>query len=158
MHCEQVSYGKELIEKLASGMYYVVAAGTTSLRALESLYWFGDQLETHPGTDHFFIEKLQPYSISKEVSLEKSMKNVLKWMQKRGIATLNGETEIFIFPPYRFRVCDALITNFHLPKSTLLMLIAAFIGNDWKKIYQSALENNYRFLSYGDGMLLMRSS
>jgi len=154
MHREQVMFSKELMVKILSRNYKIIATGTTVLRALESLYWFGNQLETHPEASRFFIEKLQSYQSGSQVSLQKSMQNVLKWMDKKGIDTLHGETEIFIFPPYKFMVCNALITNFHLPKSTLLMLIAAFIGDDWKKIYKTALENDYRFLSYGDGMLL----
>ena len=157
MHQEQVVYTKELIEKILSSDYKIIATGTTVLRALESLYWFGNELETHPDTSEFFIEKLQPYKPVQQVSLQKSMQNVLNWMTKRAIDTLHGETEIFIFPPYKFMVCNALITNFHLPESTLLMLVAAFIGDDWKMIYKTALKNDYRFLSYGDGMLLFRN-
>ena len=155
MHREQVMLSKELIEKILSNKYKIIATGTTVLRALESLYWFGNELETHPETSEFFINKLQPYQSGSTISLQKSIKNVLNWMDEKGIDTLHGETEIFIFPPYKFMVCNVLITNFHLPKSTLLMLVAAFIGDDWKKIYETALENDYRFLSYGDGMLLL---
>jgi len=171
MHREQVMYSIALIEKILSGNYKITATGTTVLRALESLYWFGNELESNLETKDFFIDKLQPYQSTvishqssvthnqpgSQVTLKKSMQNVLDWMNKNGIDILHGETEIFIFPPYKFMVCDALITNFHLPKSTLLMLVAAFIGDDWKKIYEVALEKDYRFLSYGDGMLLIRN-
>ena len=156
MHREQIVFSKTLIEKILSGKHNIIAAGTTVLRALESLYWFGNELETKPETEFFFVHKLQPYQHSSNISLEKSLQNILDWMQIRGIDTLNGETEIFVFPAYTFMVCKGLITNFHLPKSTLLMLIAAFIGDDWKKIYNMALEKDYRFLSYGDGMILLR--
>jgi len=157
MHREQVMFSKKLIDKILSGKYKITATGTTVLRALESLYWFGNELETNPETSDFFIEKLQPYQSSSQIPLQKSMQNISNWMDQRSIDTLHGETEIFIFPPYKFMVCNALITNFHLPKSTLLMLVSAFIGDDWKRIYEVALENDYRFLSYGDGMLLIRS-
>jgi len=157
MHREQVIFSKELIEKILSDRYQIIATGTTVLRALESLYWFGNELETHLEISEFFIEKLQPYQSGMKISLQKSMQNILNWMDHKHIDTLHGETEIFIFPPYKLMICNALITNFHLPKSTLLMLVAAFIGDDWKKIYELALENDYRFLSYGDGMLLFRS-
>jgi S-adenosylmethionine:tRNA ribosyltransferase-isomerase len=155
MHREQVIYEKPLIEKIASGKYSTVAGGTTSLRALESLYWFGNELETHPECKVFFVEKLQPYTGTSHVSLQQSMANILEWMAKKGLETLHGETEIFIFPGYDFKVCKGLITNFHQPQSTLLMLVSAFIGNTWKELYEIALDNDYRFLSYGDGMLLM---
>jgi len=156
MHREQVVFSKELIEKILSRKYNIIAAGTTVLRALESLYWFGNKLDTNQETEHFFVEKLQPYQAEKHIPLEKSMQNILNWMHAREIDTLNGHTEIFVFPSYTFMVCNGLITNFHLPKSTLLMLISAFIGDDWKKIYKTALEHDYRFLSYGDGMVLFR--
>ena len=77
-------------------------------------------------------------------------------MKKTGVEKLGGQTEIFIYPGYDFQICDGLVTNYHLPGSTLILLVASFIGDDWKKVYQSALENNYRFLSYGDSSLLMR--
>ena len=157
MHREQVMYSRGLIEKILSGDFKIIATGTTVLRALESLYWFGSELESNPETSEFFIGKLQPYKSVSRISLQKSIQNVLYWMNKKGMNILHGETEIFIFPPYKFMVCHALITNFHLPKSTLLMLVAAFIGDDWKKIYEVALESDYRFLSYGDGMVLIRN-
>jgi S-adenosylmethionine:tRNA ribosyltransferase-isomerase len=156
MHREQVIFDRELIELLASGDHYVVALGTTSLRALESLFWFGNKLQHQPDLATFFIEKLEPYQQSETVSLQTSMQNILKWMDKRQADSITGETEIFIFPGYDFKVCMGLITNFHLPQSTLLMLVSAFIGNEWKALYQSALDNDYRFLSFGDGMLLLR--
>jgi len=156
MHREQMVFERPLIEKLSSDNYYVIAAGTTSLRALESLYWFGNQLQNQPDPSHFWVGKLQPYEKEETVSLEQSMNNILKWMDDNMLGTLNGETEIFIFPGYEFKVCKGLITNFHLPQSTLLMLVSAIIGDDWKKIYELALEKDYRFLSYGDGMLLLR--
>jgi S-adenosylmethionine:tRNA ribosyltransferase-isomerase len=81
---------------------------------------------------------------------------VLQFLKNNGLKELRGETEIFIFPGYEFKVCDGLITNFHQPGSTLILLVAALVGNDWQKIYNAALENDYRFLSYGDSSLLLR--
>ena len=158
MHNEQVIYDKSLIEKLANYPGKIVAAGTTSMRALESLYWFGQKLETATDIDAFFVQKLDPYQeeVGKTISREKAMQNILAWMQTRKISQLWGQTEIMIMPGYDFKMCDGLITNFHQPQSTLLMLIAAFIGDDWKKLYQEALSAGYRFLSYGDGSLLWR--
>jgi len=155
MHREQMIFEKALIHKLSSEDHYVIAAGTTGLRALESLYWFGHSLHRNPDTDHFFVSKLQPYENEESITLSQSMQNILTWMKEKGLESLNGETEIFIFPGYKFRVCKGLITNFHQPQSTLLMLVSAFIGEDWKNIYKIALETDYRFLSYGDGMLLL---
>jgi S-adenosylmethionine:tRNA ribosyltransferase-isomerase len=156
MHVEQMVFDRALIRQLSAGSAFVIALGTTSLRALESLYWFGHQLQTQPDADRFFVSKLQPYKQGGTLSLKRSMKNVLQWMNEQKTDILQGETQIFIFPGYQFQVCNGLITNFHLPKSTLLMLVSAFIGDDWKRLYNEALENDYRFLSYGDGMLLMR--
>ncbi len=155
MHREQVMFSKELIQKLADTNRKVIALGTTVMRALESLYWFGNALETKPDTEIFFVEKLQPYTSTENIPLRQAMENIIKWMDARKKETITGETEIFIFPGYGFKICKGLITNFHLPQSTLLMLVAAFIGDDWKDLYDKALASNYRFLSYGDGMLLL---
>jgi S-adenosylmethionine:tRNA ribosyltransferase-isomerase len=157
MHREQVIFDRKIVETLSRKENYIVAVGTTSLRALESLYWFGNQLQIEPAPLHFFVGKLLPYQDNEALGLKASMQNILKWMDSNKTDSLMGETEIFIFPGYDFKVCDGLITNFHLPQSTLLMLIAAFIGDKWKDIYQNALQNNYRFLSYGDGMLLLNA-
>lgn len=154
MHSEQVVITRENIENLIS-QEKIIAVGTTSLRTLESLYWYGAML-MHTADAIFQIEKLYPYQLHKNSPDRKeAFKNVLAHMAEKGIDTITGETEIFIFPGYKFRVCDGLITNFHQPGSTLLMLIAAFIGEDWKNLYQQALDNDYQFLSYGDSSLLI---
>ena len=90
-----------------------------------------------------------------EISRKKAFENVLDWMDKHSLNSFSGETSIFIVPGYKFQCCDALITNFHQPGTTLILLIAALIGNNWKEVYNSALNNNYRFLSYGDSSLLI---
>ncbi|MFP4091177.1 MAG: S-adenosylmethionine:tRNA ribosyltransferase-isomerase, partial [Cyclobacteriaceae bacterium] len=92
---------------------------------------------------------------TKQLSMQEAMQAVLDHMEARQMYQLMGETEIFIFPGYRFRVCQGLITNFHMPKSTLILLISALVGDKWKDIYQHALDNDYRFLSYGDSSLLL---
>lgn len=155
MHGEQFMISRSNIENLLSSML-IVPVGTTSLRALESLYWYGVKLSEKGAETDFFIEKLFPYEkrTKKLPSVRSSVKRVLQKMKTEKINTLSGRTEIFIFPGYTFRLAHGLITNFHLPESTLLMLVAAFIGDDWKKVYHEALENNYRFLSYGDSTLL----
>ncbi|MEO0333802.1 MAG: S-adenosylmethionine:tRNA ribosyltransferase-isomerase, partial [Bacteroidota bacterium] len=155
MHSEQMVISRGNVEKLLNPDQIIIAVGTTSMRTLESLYWYGVRLSQEPDTD-FQIAKLYPYQPNvPSLSLSESMNEVLNRMNRLETDTLVGETEIFIFPGYQFRVCQGLITNFHLPKSTLILLIAAFVGEDWKKIYQHALDNKYRFLSYGDSSLLL---
>ena len=128
------------------------------MRTLESIYWYGVRLLTHPGAD-FVIEKLAPYEYkgSSLPSMQTAAAAVLKVMEERNLEELWGSTEIYIFPGYQFRVVDALVTNFHQPCSTLLLLISAFTGGEaWKDIYREALSNDYRFLSYGDSSILYR--
>lgn len=155
MHCEQIVITKENIESIIDSQK-VASVGTTSMRTLESLYWYGTKILLRSDTT-FFVEKLEPYSYDSEIKLpskKESFEAILKYMNDSNQDKLTGETEIFILPSYTFRVCDALITNFHMPETTLILLVAAFIGEDWRKIYQTALDNNYRFLSYGDSSLL----
>lgn len=157
MHQEQIHITKANVLNLLQRDRTIVAVGTTSLRTLESLYWYGVKLETDPAAE-FFIGQRDPYVDSKAVPREKAFENVWKKMERDGVDTIQGETAIYLIPGYRFQTADALITNFHQPGSTLMLLIAAFIGEDWRKVYQQALDNNYRFLSYGDSSLLYRSN
>jgi S-adenosylmethionine:tRNA ribosyltransferase-isomerase len=154
MHSEQVVITRKTIEYLINTDRPVVAVGTTSMRTLESLYWFGVALLDNPESE-FIIHQEDPYR--KELLPDKlqALNAVLSYMKMHTLETLVGNTSIFIYPGYTFKICNALITNFHLPGSTLILLVAAFIGDDWKKVYSSALENNYRFLSYGDSSLLI---
>ncbi|MCX6352232.1 MAG: S-adenosylmethionine:tRNA ribosyltransferase-isomerase [Bacteroidetes bacterium] len=156
MHTEELVFNKDFMERMTTNKKRIIPAGTTTLRALESLYWFGVILENDSSAE-FFIPSLLPYQFLKveTISSQKSFKNILDWMEKRNLETLIGHTEIFIFPSYEFKVCGGLITNFHQPKSTLLLLVSAMIGDRWKTIYQEAVNNNYRFLSYGDGMVIL---
>lgn len=157
MHSEQVVITQENLYSLLNVEKKVVAVGTTSMRTLESLYWYGVQLIKEGDTD-FFVRKLSPYQYTEDElpDARDALTAVLHHMQQQELDTLVGETEIFIFPGYAFRICKGLITNFHMPKSTLILLIAAFIGEDWRKVYRHALANQYRFLSYGDSSLLMK--
>lgn len=161
MHLEQMIFSLENIIALRKQQNKpLVAVGTTSVRALESLYWFGVKLSQAQNKDEkipFFVEKLLPYQIAPEaqISWAQSLELIEAYMHKHQLQELIGETEIFIFPGYAFKVCKAMITNYHLPSTTLILLIAAFIGEDWRKVYQAALDNEYRFLSYGDSSLLM---
>jgi len=152
MHQEQLVITRKNIEALLSSNFSV-AVGTTSVRTMESLYWFGVKLMCNPESA-FHINQHDAYTLPQEISTQQSLRQVLDYMNLKGIETLIGETSIYIMPGYSFRMVDALITNFHQPGSTLILLVAAFTGSDWRKIYDSALANHYRFLSYGDSSLL----
>lgn len=132
----------------------VLAVGTTAMRTLESLYWYGCMLCEDPSAP-FFVQKLHPYQTKITKTRQEAFEAVLARMNSLKTDVLVGETEIFIFPSYDFKVCDALITNFHLPSTTLVLLVAAFVGEDWRKIYEAALNSDYRFLSFGDSSLLI---
>ncbi len=154
MHNETMIVPINLIESIiVSG--FVIAVGTTSMRTLESLYWFGVKLIDNPKAN-FNIEKLLPYKKRSSYPTKREAFNAIKqYAIKNKKERLYGNTEIFIFPGYKFKVCDGLITNFHQPESTLILLVAAFVGKNWKSIYTHALQNNYRFLSFGDSSLLI---
>ena len=156
MHMEQMAVTLENVKALTTGCP-IIAVGTTSMRTLESLYWFGVRLLNDPHAK-FEIGQYEPYEQQNDLpDLKKAAENVLDFMARNGLTELHGTTHIYILPAYRFRVCDALITNFHQPCSTLLLLVSAFVGGDaWKEIYAAALNNGYRFLSYGDSSLLWR--
>jgi len=156
MHSEQIIITAENLHGILNGER-IVAVGTTALRSLESTYWFGVQLLLSNKTI-FHIDKLAPYSYQdrKLPTLEESISKVLDHLQSNNLKSIKGDTEIFIMPGYEFKICNGLITNFHQPGSTLILLVAAFVGEDWRKIYDSALHTDYRFLSYGDSTLLLK--
>jgi len=154
MHGEQVSITLETIDRLIAA-HSLVSVGTTSLRTLESLYWYGVKLLNELGDD-FNIPSLMPYQeYPVNPSFKQSLQAVKSWIEAKNLQQITGHTEIFIFPPYRIKSSVGLITNFHLPGSTLILLVAAFIGEHWKQVYQEALRHDYRFLSYGDSSLLL---
>lgn len=158
MHSEQIIITKQNIENLLLKLPNIIAVGTTSVRVLESLYFFGLRLNQENWQEKeipFQITKLFPYQNEHILTPQESLQLVLEYMDTHNLSKIIGETEIYIFPSYKFKVCKGLITNFHLPDTTLILLIAAFVGKDWRKIYQSALDNDYRFLSYGDSSLLL---
>jgi S-adenosylmethionine:tRNA ribosyltransferase-isomerase len=132
----------------------IIAVGTTSMRTLESLYWFGVKLLQNPDAD-FNITQHDPYELPDSISQIDALNAVAACMDLKELKNLTGTTSIFIYPGYRFRVCRGLITNFHQPGSTLMLLVAAFIGKSWKEVYSQALAKDYRFLSYGDSSLLL---
>lgn len=153
MHSEQIVITRQNIEKLLL-QKFAVAVGTTSMRTLESIYWYGAKLANNPDSN-FIIAQNDAYEI-KPVDKSVSLNLILKKMDSEKTNQLIGETSIYILPGYDFKMVDALITNYHQPGSTLILLVAAFVGEDWKKIYSEALNNSYRFLSYGDSSLLFR--
>ena len=153
MHNEQVRISKDNIENLLKNDN-VIAVGTTAMRTLESIFWFGTKL-LH-GATGFFITKQDAYQFV-AAPRKQALEAILDYMNKKGISKIGGQTEIFIYPGYSFQICNGLVTNYHLPGSTLILLVAAFIGQDWKKVYKEALEKEYRFLSYGDSSLLLKN-
>lgn len=156
MHSEQVVVSLESIVNIAKHRQKIVAVGTTSMRTLESLYWYGVKLIKDTSCE-FLIEKLFPYGETKDLpTKQESFEAILKYMQKNNLREITGSTEIFIMPGYDFKVCDGLVTNFHQPSSTLVLLIAAFTEGNWRKIYDEALSQGYRFLSYGDSNIYWR--
>lgn len=158
MHSEQVVFTRALIDELIAKVTTIVPVGTTSLRSLESLYWYGVKLFRKETTE-FVIEKLYPYPFEETdlPTASESLHVIATYMDENQLDHIVGETEIFIFPGYQFRLCKGLVTNYHQPGSTLILLIAAMVGDAWTRIYKEAMDNGYRFLSYGDSSLLWRS-
>jgi S-adenosylmethionine:tRNA ribosyltransferase-isomerase len=155
MHSESFSVTTNTLEELISAQY-IIAVGTTSLRTLESLHWIGVKLIK--GNVDFTLQQWEAYSLINEpVTYQESLKALLDYLKTHHQEQLYCETSLLIVPGYPFQSAKALVTNFHQPKSTLLLLVAAFIGDNWKMVYEHALKNNYRFLSYGDSSLLWRS-
>ena len=158
MHAEHFTVSISLIQNLIDHLdKNIIAVGTTSLRTLESLYWLGAKLTTDDRRRTPEITQWEVYDqVEKNISAKEALENLMKWMDEKGLNSLTEKTQIIIAPGYQFKIVNGLVTNFHQPQSTLLLLVAAFIGKDWRKVYSYALENNFRFLSYGDGSLLWR--
>ncbi|MEJ5317138.1 MAG: S-adenosylmethionine:tRNA ribosyltransferase-isomerase [Tenuifilum sp.] len=154
MHTEHFFVSLELVRRLYQNSEPVVCVGTTTIRTLESLYWLGVKLKLGKVNGNFNISQWEPYELDFQIDVGEAYKALYEHMKNNGIETLSASTQIIIAPGYEIKTCDALITNFHQPRSTLLLLVAAAVGNDWKKIYQFALDNNFRFLSYGDSSIL----
>lgn len=156
MHREPFVVTLEFLEKLSACNVMVTAVGTTSVRTLESLYYIGVSCieKGHPED----VSQWDPYIREYPYSLDESLNALVEYMKSHGITQLQTGTRIIIVPGFRFRVVDVLITNFHQPQSTLLLLISAFVGGDWHRIYDFALGNGFRFLSYGDSSVLFRDS
>ena len=156
MHAEFIDVDLQTIEYLSTSSDKIIAVGTTSLRTLESLYWLAIKIKKTPEIDINEINLLQwdAYTLEdQQTSINEAMQYLKEWMIQKKLNTLFATTQLMVKPGYQFKICKGLITNFHQPKSTLLLIIAAIAGDEWKTVYQHALANEYRFLSYGDGCL-----
>lgn len=158
MHYEWIDVEVGFLEKWLQHHHQpLIAVGTTSLRTLESLYWMGVKETLHPSHEIPVLSQWECYELAKAgITLEHSLSTLLNLLKEKKQDRLVTQTGLLIAPGYSIKTADAIITNFHQPRSTLLLLIAAFIGEDWKKVYEHALKNEYRFLSYGDSSLLWR--
>jgi S-adenosylmethionine:tRNA ribosyltransferase-isomerase len=156
MHTECFILERSFVEALIHNNQPVVPVGTTSMRTLESLYWLGVACIENPELSTFYVSQWTPYEANASLSTKEALQALAHRMQTLGIMACQASTSILIAPGYTFRVCRGLVTNFHQPHSTLLLLVAAFIGQDWRSVYQFALRNEFRFLSYGDSSLLWR--
>ena len=158
MHSEHIVVNAGVISLLAEakaeGGKPVVAVGTTSVRTIESLYWLGVGVIAGNDVSHG-LGQWDAYGLPQDIGVQEALAALAEHVKSSGLEELNTTTQIMIVPGYKFRVVDALITNFHQPHSTLLLLIGAFVGKDWRRIYEHALGSGYRFLSYGDSSLLM---
>jgi len=156
MHTEHIYLNRKSLESLHHSDQKIIAVGTTSVRTLESMYHIACKIRNGEKTDNtLFLDQWEAYRNEENTPRKEALKVLLDYMDSKNLENLKISTRIMISPGYRFRMTDGMITNFHQPSSTLLLLVSAFIGDDWKKIYDYALENGYRFLSYGDGSLLL---
>ncbi len=158
MHCEHFFIDTKTIEILLENYGKIIAVGTTSVRTIESIYWLGVRLIQSPADTRsgFSLGQWEAYEMGTGFSVNQSLGALLKFLNERNLSYLHASTSIMIVPGYKFRMTGGMITNFHQPRSTLLLLISAWTGNRWKDIYTFALENRFRFLSYGDSSLLLR--
>ncbi|WP_321376029.1 S-adenosylmethionine:tRNA ribosyltransferase-isomerase [uncultured Draconibacterium sp.] len=157
MHHEQVIIPIEILRSFLENPKNIIAVGTTSVRSLESLYWIGLQLEEKRFNPfHPEVKQWEPYENEAKISLEKALQNIIYFLAENGEKAIRFSTQIIILPGYDFKLISGMFTNFHQPQSTLLLLISAFLGNDWKKVYDYALVNDFRFLSYGDSNLYLK--
>ena len=150
MHTEIIAVPRQTIQDVLDNLGHIVAVGTTSMRTLESLYFIGAKKQLS-------VPQFAPYEQDYTISTEEALRNILAYLDETKQDTLHAETQIMIRPGYVFHVVDQLITNFHQPKSTLLLLVSAFVGGGWKTIYDYALSHDFRFLSYGDSSILTRN-
>lgn len=160
MHCEHFFVTAKTIELLLENQGKIIPVGTTSVRTLESLYWLGVKIISDPldCRSDLSLGQWEAYDMETTVTVKESMEALLNHLRERNLSYLHASTSIIIIPGYDFRMINGMITNFHQPRSTLLLLISAWTGIKWKEIYAFALENDFRFLSYGDSSLLFKNS
>lgn len=159
MHHEFISVQRSLLVDLINAEGPVVAVGTTSVRTLESLYYVGQVLETNPDADEemLTVKQWMPYSAPCEISTKKALQNVVDYLDRHHAEAYMGSTQLMIAPGFQYRIISGMITNFHQPQSTLLLLVSAFVGEDhWRAIYDYALDHDFRFLSYGDACFFQK--
>jgi S-adenosylmethionine:tRNA ribosyltransferase-isomerase len=167
MHTEVIAVRRSTLEHLMQKAGQIIAVGTTSVRTLESLYYIGKNLTSHPadrtegnnGNENLpalRVSQWEPYEGQPEIPVREALQNILDYLDNNNLTTLHAETQIMIKPGYTFHLVEGMITNFHQPKSTLLLLVSAFVDGHWTDIYDYALANGFRFLSYGDSSLLLR--
>jgi len=152
MHAEFFEVTRECIQAILNCEGRVIAAGTTSMRTLESLYWLGVRILE--GKEADAVEQWEPYLSNVEYSKEEALMALMNHLEATNRNSICASSSICIAPGYSFKICSGLQTNYHQPKSTLLLLVAAALGEEWKHIYSHAMDNEYMFLSYGDTMLL----
>ncbi|MDO4159959.1 MAG: S-adenosylmethionine:tRNA ribosyltransferase-isomerase [Prevotellaceae bacterium] len=157
MHTEYICVHRHTLERLIAHDASAIAVGTTSVRTLESLYYMGLKLEANPDLteEQLHVDQWEPYDADNTIAPKKALQNILAYLDRNGINALHTSTQIIIAPGYDYKIVKMLITNFHQPQSTLLLLVSAFVRGDWKKIYEYALAHDFRFLSYGDSSLLI---
>ena len=160
MHTETIAVPLETIRHIQRKLGNIIAVGTTSVRTLESLYYLGKGPLNPPSADgdllNIQVSQWEPYENTNDIPVETALQNIIDYLEKNDQDTLHAETQILIKPGFQFRIISGMITNFHQPKSTLLLLVSAFVDGNWRKIYDYALSNDFRFLSYGDSSLLMK--
>lgn len=157
MHTEYISVNRQTIEKLIAHGGKAIAVGTTSVRTLESLYYIGVTIASHPdaGQEELHVRQWQPYEAHPTMTTVESLQQILDYMKRHELEALHTSTQIIIAPGYTYHIVQKMVTNFHQPQSTLLLLVSAFVKGDWRTIYDYALAHDFRFLSYGDSSLLI---
>ncbi|MBR4129289.1 MAG: S-adenosylmethionine:tRNA ribosyltransferase-isomerase, partial [Bacteroidaceae bacterium] len=161
MHAEWIAVERKTLERLLSHGASCIAVGTTSVRTLESLYYIGVMIHKNPNValEDLHVPQWMPYEYAAEagekLSAAKSLQAILNYMDRNGMQVLHTATQIIIAPGYKYNIVRAIVTNFHQPQSTLLLLVSALIGDNWKRVYDYALQHDFRFLSYGDSSLLI---
>ena len=157
MHTEYISVNKGTVEKLIAHGGKTIAVGTTSVRTLESLYYIGILIHLNPeaNQEELHVKQWMPYEPHPALTPVESLQNILDYLKRNNMEALHTSTQIIIAPGYEYKIVKKIVTNFHQPQSTLLLLVSAFVKGDWKKIYDYALSHDFRFLSYGDSSLLI---